>query len=59
VIALPFLAYAFLAWILRSPGSGSPASRLSGRAVWGIFAVIVTFTVLRNLPFAPFAVLAP
>ncbi len=32
---------------------------LSPRAVWLGFLVIVAFTFLRNLPFAPFSLLAP
>lgn len=60
VLLVPVLAYAGLSWVAeRTRGRPLPAPRLSGGAVWAILAVIMAFTVLRNLPYPPFAVLAP
>lgn len=59
-VALPFLAYALVRSGTRATtGRILPAPRLSGRGAWGLFAVLMLFTVLRNLPFAPFTLLAP
>lgn len=59
VVALPFLAYAVAGWATAALGRPLPTYRPSGRATWALFAVIVGFTVLRNLPYPPFDVLAP
>ena len=59
VLALPFLAYVLLARGLGALGRPLPTWRLSGRATWALFAAIMAFTVLRNLPYAPLTVLAP
>lgn len=56
VVAAPFLVY----WLLSHALPGRlPLRPLSGRASWMLVTVIVAYTVLRNLPYAPFAVLAP
>jgi hypothetical protein len=65
VLALPFLGW----WIARSvwrwmhglpPSTTSPARVNSQvRCAWGIIAVVFLFSVLRNLPWAPFSWLAP
>lgn len=60
VLALPYLAYSYVAW--ASPLLGGPILRrveLPARAIWAIFGAVVAFTVLRNIPAAPFSVLAP
>ena len=57
VLAVPFVAYHFLAWLLPSLGWRRVAP--SGRATWALLAVVVAFGVLRNLPWAPFDALAP
>jgi len=51
VFAIPFLAYA----VVRK----EPLSKLHPFWVWGIFYLVMTFSVLRNIPFYPFACLAP
>ncbi len=35
------------------------SSMLPARAIWTFFAVVVAFWIARNVPFAPFALLAP
>lgn len=60
VVALPFLAWALLrSGVLATTGHRLPAPRLSARGAWALFAALMLFTVLRNLPFAPFTLLAP
>lgn len=58
VVALPLLA-SMLAWNAGlQPAAWAPAARWLGQArlwLWGLLG----FGVLRNLPFAPFAWLAP
>ena len=62
VAGLPFLALA-LARELRRWIAGNaqppPLSRLPYRWVWGLLAVILAFTVARNLPWKPLRWLAP
>ena len=60
VLFLPFLAYAAASRISAATrGRALPTVFLPSRAIWALFCVIVAFTVLRNLPYAPFSVLAP
>ncbi len=60
VLALPFLVYWGVAQgVGAATGRTLPSFRLSGRATWLLFAGILAFTLLRNFPYAPFAVLAP
>ena len=60
VLVLPYLLYSYVSW--ASPMLGGPAlPRLqpSARTIWGIFAAVMTFWFLRNIPLAPFTSLAP
>lgn len=60
VLILPLLAYAGLSRALELAGRRPlPAPRVPGSAVWALLVVIMLFSVLRNLPYPPFAVLAP
>jgi hypothetical protein len=60
VLAIPFLIYSYAAWALPLLGGPRlPAIRLRPAAVWALLGVIVAFWVLRNIPAAPFAALAP
>jgi hypothetical protein len=55
VFAAPFLVYAYLTWLGRAAfGWKLPPLRLSPRTVTVFLAVWGVFTVLRNLPWAPF-----
>ena len=56
VAALPVLALMWFRWTARRLGHGAPP-RAAPRAIWALAAVVVGFTVLRNLP--PGAPLAP
>ncbi|WP_442930475.1 DUF2752 domain-containing protein [Micromonospora sp. NBC_00421] len=58
VFAVPFLAYLFVAWAGRQAfGWRLPELRLSSPVIGGFLAVWLTFSVLRNLPWAPFTAL--
>jgi hypothetical protein len=62
-LAVPFVAFAALAWLNLAVGSwrGRPPVRLRRpRWMWpAAIIVLVAWTVVRNLPFAPFAALRP
>jgi hypothetical protein len=59
VVALPFLVYGLVRRLAPLAGFALPEVQLSGRAVRAVFAAVCVFTVLRNLPWAPFTALAP
>jgi len=54
VIALPLAAVVAIAWLVSGR---RPAWVTNPRAVWVVLGVAALFAVVRNLPFAPFAVL--
>lgn len=55
VFAAPFLVYAYVAWVAeRVFGRKLPKLRISPRAISVFLIVWGAFTVLRNLPWAPF-----
>ncbi|MEU2662761.1 DUF2752 domain-containing protein [Micromonospora sp. NPDC007220] len=55
VFALPFLAYLFVAWAGRQAfGWRLPELRISSRVIGVFLAAWLAFTILRNLPWAPF-----
>lgn len=54
IVGLPL---ALLGWSLSRQGGRS--APVSSRAVWIGFAVVVVFTILRNLPVPAFAWMAP
>lgn len=62
-LALPIVAFAALAWLNVAIGCwrGRPAVRARHPAwMWpAVIAVLVAWTVVRNLPLAPFTVLRP
>ncbi|ABF40886.1 conserved hypothetical protein [Candidatus Koribacter versatilis Ellin345] len=57
VTLLPFLIYELLAVLSRRLPVIS--TRLRPWAVWTLFAVVLAFSILRNIPGAPFNLLAP
>ncbi|HEX4486639.1 MAG TPA: DUF2752 domain-containing protein [Terriglobales bacterium] len=60
VVALPFLLYGVASQIsLQVRGRGLPAFFIPGGWIWTMAGTIVVFGILRNLPFAPFNLLAP
>jgi sulfite exporter TauE/SafE len=60
VLSVPVLAYALASHVLRRLGWRSlPVMRLRAWLGWVVFAVIVAFGVLRNIPGWPFNLLAP
>ncbi|MEU4675891.1 DUF2752 domain-containing protein [Micromonospora sp. NPDC023737] len=55
VFALPFLAYLFVAWAGRQGfGWRLPELRISNKMIVGFMTAWLAFSVLRNLPWAPF-----
>ncbi|MBM7493087.1 hypothetical protein JOD64_004309 [Micromonospora luteifusca] len=55
VFALPFLAYLFVAWAGNQAfGWRLPELRISSKVIGGFLAAWLAFSVLRNLPWAPF-----
>ncbi|MEU7610769.1 DUF2752 domain-containing protein [Micromonospora sp. NPDC049204] len=55
VFALPFLAYLFVAWAANQAfGWRLPELRISSKVIVGFMGVWLAFSVLRNLPWAPF-----
>ncbi|RKN49246.1 DUF2752 domain-containing protein [Micromonospora endolithica] len=55
VFSVPFVAYLFVAWAGKQAfGWRLPELRLSPRVLGGFLAVWFAFSVLRNLPWAPF-----
>lgn len=60
MLALPVLAYSFAASGLRSLGWLAPRPIfLSSFWIWALLAAVLSFWLLRNLPLAPFTLLAP
>ncbi|MFF0154154.1 DUF2752 domain-containing protein [Micromonospora sp. NPDC005203] len=55
VFALPFLAYLFVAWAANQAfGWRLPELRISSKVIVGFMGGWLAFSVLRNLPWAPF-----
>ncbi|GAA4562253.1 hypothetical protein GCM10023176_02900 [Micromonospora coerulea] len=55
VFSLPFLAYLFVAWAGNQAfGWRLPELRLSSKVIGGFLAAWLAFSVVRNLPWAPF-----
>jgi len=57
--AAPFGILAAVRHGLARMGLAASPPRLRAAATWAILAVLVSYTVLRNLPLAPFHLLAP
>lgn len=58
VLAVPYLLLAFVTFVLRATGRPAPRSTsLPPWVIWALLAVVLAFTLLRNLP--GFAVLSP
>jgi len=57
VFAVPFLLYSYIAWAgNKSFGWKLPQLRLGPKAIAWFLAAWGVFTILRNLPFAPFTI---
>jgi len=60
VMLLPFLIYGLISEVLiRLRGRGLWQPTLSARQICALYAAIIVFGVVRNLPMQPFAWLAP
>ncbi|MFW6108778.1 MAG: DUF2752 domain-containing protein [bacterium] len=60
VLSLPFLAWAAVSMARQAAvGRPLPCPRLSAASTWALFAAIVAFWVLRNVPLWPCSLLAP
>jgi hypothetical protein len=60
VLALPFIVFAGVRWLARE-AAGRPHPPFKLRVTWIklLIGVVVVFTILRNIPVAPFTFLAP
>jgi hypothetical protein len=59
-VAVPLGAYFFLDQLFAAVlGRGLPSLRIRPAVVWAVAAAILVFTILRNIPVAPFTWLAP
>ena len=60
MLSLPLIGYEWLSMVSHAVrGRRLPPLPLRASWVWGLVIAIAVFTVLRNLPFAPFSWLAP
>lgn len=60
IIALPFLTYSYIVFSVRVLlHQVLPFPFIKSRWIWGMLKLILVYWILRNLPFAPFAWLAP
>jgi hypothetical protein len=60
VIALPFLIYGLASQaLLQLRGRGLPSFFIPGSWIWTLAAAIAIFGIARNIPVAPFNLLAP
>ncbi len=60
VVSIPFLGYGFISLALyKIMGRGLPQLIKHPLWIWSILALIIVYTILRNIPFYPFSVLAP
>ena len=60
MLALPAIGYSLVASGLRAYHLPAPPRiNLSHHWIWALLAAILAFWLLRNLPFAPFTILAP
>lgn len=60
VLSIPFLIYGYVAHVtLIRTGKTLPGSFLKSSIIWIIFAFIICYGVLRNVPVYPFTLLAP
>jgi hypothetical protein len=57
VIMVPAMAYYLTKWVLHLFGRDLPSLRLPYWAAWALPISIAVFTVVRNLPMAPFSYL--
>jgi len=60
VLALPFLVHGLVATATQQrTGRALPRWMTSPAAGWAIFWILVGYTLMRNLPWPPFTLLAP
>ncbi len=60
MLALPLLGYAFLSSLLLTAwGKKLPTPFLHPALIWALLAAVVSFWMLRNVPFYPLTILAP
>lgn len=60
VFTMPFLGYAFVSRVFVGlRGRALPGVFIPAIWIWALFAVVLAFWILRNVPFPPFSSLAP
>jgi hypothetical protein len=57
MLLLPLVVYELVAILTRKFPALS--ARAHPRLIWGLLALVLAFTLLRNLPISPFSLLAP
>ena len=61
IVTLPLLLYLMVASAVRTvrPDALPPRRPLSPAGMWTILVLVITYAVLRNLPYRPVAWMAP
>ncbi|MEI6287545.1 MAG: DUF2752 domain-containing protein [Bacillota bacterium] len=60
VVSLPVLLYLLASFVLNFVGVAQlPELFSTSRRIWLMFWIVVIFTILRNMPYEPFMLLAP
>jgi hypothetical protein len=60
VLAVPVFAYLAASRVREAwTGRPLPTKRLPAPGVWAVVCVLIAFSILRNLPYEPFSILAP
>ena len=60
VLSMPFMMYAFASRAsIGLRGKPLPKFFVPAQWIWGLFALILAFWLLRNIPLYPFSLLAP
>ena len=60
VLSLPFVGYGLMSECAKSLiGKRLPGFFMPAIWIWAILAIVITFSILRNVPVYPFTVLAP
>ena len=62
VLAIPVIAFAFIRWwaiAFGRDGSTRVELKLPPQAIWALFALVMVFSVTRNLPWGVFSWMAP
>ena len=59
VLLSPVVLFALIKQGARTLGAEVGRTMVHSRYIWALLVVVLTYTVLRNLPWEPFTLLAP